>query len=43
MWKRTRTVQQKLTEVLSGINRKLIISSIAAGYFVEKILMALPL
>jgi hypothetical protein len=27
------TVQRKLTGVLSGINRKLMISSIAGGYF----------
>jgi hypothetical protein len=27
------TVQQKLTGILSGINRKLMISSIFAGYF----------
>jgi hypothetical protein len=31
------TVQRKLTGVLSGINRKLIISSIAAGYFLKKL------
>jgi hypothetical protein len=27
------TVQRKLTGVLSGINRKLIISSVSVGYF----------
>jgi hypothetical protein len=36
------TVQQKLTGVLSGINRKLMISSIAAGYL-KKNLRALSL
>jgi hypothetical protein len=30
------TVQRKLTGVLSGINRKHMISSIAAGYFLIK-------
>jgi hypothetical protein len=30
------TAQRKLTGVLSGINRKLMISSIAAGYFLKK-------
>jgi hypothetical protein len=29
------TVQRKLTGVLSGINRKLMISSIVAGYFLK--------
>jgi hypothetical protein len=37
------TVQRKLTGVLSGINRKLLISSIAAGYFFLNLKGLVPL
>jgi hypothetical protein len=37
------TVQQKLTRVLSGINRKLMNSSIVAGYLKKKMLGFVPL
>jgi hypothetical protein len=36
------TVQRKLTWVKSGINRKLIISSIVAGYLFKKFLQFCP-
>jgi hypothetical protein len=36
------TVQRKLTGVLSGINRKLMISAIVAGYFFKKIFWFCP-